>query len=104
MGDFQALTHALPKQQLVSPPHILVFSGPLPHQLFFQSWMRVSEGWDRMEQVEGGVGKQAGGDETHFSFPLALLLVRRGRSQQGKGKKHGQSCYTSFQGPWALDW
>lgn len=100
MGDFQVLTHTAPKQQFVSPPHILVFSGAPPLQLTVcQSRVGVSEGWDRMEQVEGRVGKQPGGDKTSFSFPLALPFMRRGRSQHGKGRKHGQTRYTSFGDP-----
>lgn len=60
MGGIQALTHAAPKQLFLSPLRLLVFSGPPPDQLVSKSWVGVSEGWDRMEQVEGGVGKQRG--------------------------------------------
>lgn len=49
MGNFQLLTHATPKQQLLSPRHIWLFFGPSPHQLVSQSWVEVSESWDRME-------------------------------------------------------
>jgi len=48
MGDFQLLTHAATKQQLMSPLHILVFSGPPPHQPVSQSSVGLSEGWDRL--------------------------------------------------------
>lgn len=46
MGDSQVLAHAAPKQQLLSPPYILLFFGTSPHQLVSQSWVEVSEGWD----------------------------------------------------------
>lgn len=57
MGNSQLLAHAAPEQQLLSPPHILIFFGPSPHQLVSQSWVEVSEGWDTMEQVEGRARK-----------------------------------------------
>lgn len=102
MGNFQLLTHATPKLQLLSPPYILLFFGRSPHQLVSQSWVEVSEGWDTMEQVEGRVGKEPGDGEICFYFPLAQPLLHRGRSQQGKGRKHGQSHSSSSQRPWAL--
>lgn len=49
MGNFQLLTHAAPKQQLLLPQYNLLFFGPLPHQLVSRSWVEVSEGWDTME-------------------------------------------------------
>lgn len=77
MGDSQVLAHAAPKQQLLSPPYILLFFGTSPHQLVSQSWVEVSEGWGTMEQVEGRVRIEPGGGEICFSF---LLAQPRGKS------------------------
>lgn len=66
----------------------------VPHQTSWSpspGWgsQRVGTGWSRLRAEWGN---SVGSGETRVSFLLALPLVRRGRSQQGEGKKRGQSC------------
>lgn len=102
MGDFEALTHAVPKQQLLSPPPILVFCGPHHSSLSpSPGWgsQRVGTGWST-SRVEWG--KSLGVVRPALPFSWLCLWYAGADLSREKGRSVVKATTPLSWGPWAL--